>query len=329
MCNILSGHDQVAAAHHTAHWGFHESNLLKNRRFWGDLTPLDSRIRFLATYTEADHFRLVDGDRNALEEELEVAATRGTIDFYDAFFHTMDRFARTRGKKFWLTKLDPLFFVYPKELALFLDRLAARYRSRGWIGIERGAGEVARSYINMEGRATQRRTSLFRTPFFILFETARHVVHYRRIAQMAKTLSFPVISYRELRDNPTATIDRVCDHLGLERRVGLESSRYLANSSIVYRGRYRDLGPATRWIIDRIVRPMLLVIWPMTVALVASRERVRSRTAPVYFKLQKLMRYPTRYREELFENDESALAQVLFDETSSPDRRSGREESNA
>jgi hypothetical protein len=62
------------------------------------------------------------------------------------------------------------------------------------------------------------------------------------------------------------------------------------------------------------VVPLLVVLWPLTVALVRRRERFRDRRPPVYFKLHKLERYPEAFGRELREQGDTALARRLFGE---------------
>ncbi len=316
LCNILSGHNDVVAAQHPAHWGFHESNLLKHYRYWGDLSPLDRRIRFLELYTAGDLFRLVRGDRIELDREIarlaDLSGHPGHVDFYNAFFHIMDRFARQEGTSHWLTKLDPLFYLYPHELETFLSRLESRYRKVHFIAVQRDVSEVVRSYLNMEGRAEQKRTSRLRTPGFVLFETARNVVHYRQIRRLAARFGFPIVSYNTLKSETSPTIEKVCRALSLPPQSGLEELRYRPNSSVSYRKTLRDLGPGTLWSIRYILKPFIKIMWPAALLLLRSREGVRPSVPPVYYKLQKLERYPRQFHRELLANDEAALAELLF-----------------
>ena len=321
LCNIFSGHTDIAAAQHPAHWGFHESNLFKNSKYWGDLGPLDRRIRFLELYTAGDHFQLVGGDRAALERDLTRISRYRSPDFYDAFFFTMDQFARSTGTKHWLTKLDPLFYVHSRELARFVGRITARYGTVHWVGIERPVADVVRSYLNMEGRATQRRTAFTRMPAFVMFETARHVVHYRRIRGLRRQIEFPIVSYRDLRSKPGETVADICHAVGLVSQHELHRTRYQANSSVAYRSASHDLAPLARWLIGSVLRPAMVLVWPVTAMVVRAREWTRHPVPPVYFKLQKLQRYPEAFLGDLRANDELALANLLFPESKTPEKR--------
>lgn len=315
LCNILANHPEIAAAQHPAHWGFHESNVFKNLRYWRDLSKLDRRIHFTTMYQQADHFSLVGGTEQAISHAIEAGLTeRGDADFYDVFFELMDRFAQKNGTRYWLTKLDPLMLLHPKELQEFLHRLFTRYPRARLVSIQRDLAEVVQSYLNMEGRGSQARTSVMRAPLFSLFETARYLVHYRRIRWIGKHHSTIALTYRQLRGHTADTMQTVCSELSINYDDAMLISRYQPNSSIAYRSKIRRVGPGWRILLDGVFRPLLMLVWPVTISLVRFRERYRPRVPPIYFKLIKLERFPERFREELLAADDTALAEFLFSE---------------
>ena len=317
LCNLIAEHPQVTAAQHQAHWGFHESNLYKNHRFFGDLTMLDRWIVFRELYSRSDHFRL-SGCRI---DVLEAAWERGDIrDFYDAFFVLMDNWAARSETYHWMTKLDPLFLVYPAALRTFLNRVNERYPNARFVVIRRRLAPVIQSYLNMEGRSQQQRTKRSRAPLFAAFETARYLVHYATARRITRSLDARALSYEALKANPPDTLQEVLKYCGLHADVaGFQAgtSRFKPNSSLQYRGTPRRLGMLGRFLLVGLVVPLLVVVWPITVAGLRWRERLRSPRPPLYFKLIKLERYQGRFREELLANDERSLAQALFSQETS------------
>lgn len=315
LCNILANHPDIAAAQHPAHWGFHESNVFKNLRYWGDLSKLDRRIHFTTMYQQADHFSLVGGTEQTISQAIEAGlAERSAADFYDVFFAVMDRFAQNMGTRYWLTKLDPLILLYPKQLQRFLDRLFTRYPNARLVSIQRGLASVVQSYLNMEGRGPQARTSVMRAPLFSLFETARYLVHYRRIRWIATQHATIPLTYGRLREETADTVRAVCDELSIRYDEALLVSRYKPNSSVAYRSKVRRIGLGCRVLLHGVLRPLLMLVWPLTNLLVRFRERYRPRVPPIYFKLIKLDQFPERFREELLAADDTALAEFLFSE---------------
>ncbi len=313
LCNTLAGHPDVSAAQHAAHWGFHESNVLKNRRYWGDLSNLNRRIRFIALYQRADHCALVGGNEEILEQAIEAAVTeRGTADFYDVFFEVMDRFALGNDTRYWLTKLDPLLLVYPAELRDFLSRLLERYPDAKLISIQREVTSVVQSYLNMEGRGSQRRTHPLRAPMFALFEIARYLVHYRRVRWIHRNHSVTAVTYQSLHSKSEETLRLLCKQLEIAYEFSVHGPQFPANSSVAYRARFRKIGTVSRLLIRGVAVPILWVMWPFTVGIVRRRERFRPITPPIYFKLIKLQDYPQQFRSELLGADDTALAQLLF-----------------
>jgi hypothetical protein len=314
MCNLLGAHRDVTIASHPAHWGFHESNVFKNERYWGDLTSLDRLIVFVRLYSACDHFRLVDGDAEALE------AGRPR-DFYEAFFSMMDRFAERSETPFWLTKLDPVLYARPRDLDRFLERVRQRYGLVGCVAVKRRIPDVLRSYLNMEGRADQRRTSRFRAPAFLLLETIRYVVHYAAIGRLARRERIPVIRYESLRGDTQKVLGTELERLGLPGSgIALDATESAPNSSVLYRTNVRALGPVAKVFFPYVVAPFARLLLPISRVVLRLREGVRPQRPPLYFKLRKLEAYPDEFRRELESNDERGLVSRLFPDTEKGER---------
>ena len=311
LCNVLSNHPDVVAAQHQAHWGFHESNVFKNYRYWGGFSDLQKLLSFARLYSGADHARLI----GCSQESILAAAPE---DFYDAFLAGMDQFARRQGKRFWVTKMDPLIYLHPRELGRLVERLKTRYPEVRFVGVQRNLPDVLQSYLNMAGRAEQRRTSRFRAPLFVLFETARYVVHYRRIRTLLRRLGAPLVSYDQLKSNTAVVLGRLCDSIGISYDDSMLQPRFQPNSSLAYRdaGRTRKIGAVSGFVARFLLQPILRLFWPVTVLMLQSREQLRPGRPPVYYKLAALEQAPERFRRELIDQDDTGLVQILFPDTS-------------
>jgi hypothetical protein len=309
LCNLLAQHPAIAAVQHQAHWGFHESNLYKQNRYWGSLGESDRLIRCVELYGSGDHARLVGESKEALY-------ARRPADFYELYFEMMDRYAERQGTRFWLTKLDPLYYQHPRELRKLLARLQDRYGRVHFVGVKRTLPGVLRSYLNMEGRAGQHRTAPGIAQFLMLFQTARYVVHYRQIGKLLRPFGAPLLSYGELSRNSRDALSRVLEPIGLSFTTEMLEPRFAPNSSVSFRrGGGRKLHGVERFTVRFLLRPVLRALWPLAWLLLSLRERSKPTVPPVYFKLLKLERLPELFRQELGETDEQGLLSVLFGDT--------------
>ena len=306
LCNTLAQHSSVTALQHQAHWGFHESNLYKNQRYFGSLESPDRLIRCVELYGSGDHFRLAGGAKQRVYEEQ-------PKDFYELFFNLMDHAAATEGKPFWLTKLDPLFYQHPRELRRFLTRLQGRYGAPRFVAIRRSLPQVIRSSLHRGGRASQRRTAPVVSQVLMVFETARYLVHYRRMRRVLRKEGGRLLRYEELFGDPRPALREALEPMGLDFEEGMLELRYQPNSSVAFRGEaVRNLSRLEGSAL-LLIRPLLYALWPFTLLLLALRERSKPSVPPVYFKLLKLEAMPERYREELMANDERGLLSMLFE----------------
>jgi hypothetical protein len=324
LCNMLAQHPQIAAVQHQAHWGFHESNLYKNQRYWGSLEHSDRLVRCVELYGSGDHVRLAGGSKHEL-----YAAQPG--DFYELFFNLMDGYAERSGASFWMTKLDPLYYQHPRELARLVERLEERYPRVHFVAVQRDLPGVVQSYLNMEGRAGQHRTRGGIAQLMMLFETARYVVHYRRIRRLAHSRDIPILDYKALKDDPRAALETALRPMGLRFEEAMLEQRFQANSSLAYRGDHlRRLSRIERATLRFLLRPLLSALWPLAWILLRLRERSKQPVPPVYFKLLKLEHVPEMMRRELEANEEYGLRSVLFGRhaasTHGPEQDAGEKE---
>ena len=230
LCNILCNHPQIVGAQHKIHWGIHESNIYKNMHYWGDLSKDKNFIRFMELYSSADYFQLVEGDKNYFYRNR-------PADFLEFYFKLMDQFAIKKNATHWLTKLDPDFYIHPKELNEFFYRIEKRYKYYRLIGIKREFISVFNSYLNMEGRASQHRTALFVRELLILLEGSRYIAHYNTIENVIKLKKGILLDFNKLRYNREKEIYNICKYLNLDFSSKMLIDDFKPNSSLKYKGK--------------------------------------------------------------------------------------------
>lgn len=156
--NILCNHPEIVGAQHKAHWGAHESGICRNILYWGDLSNNDQFIRFLELYSSADNFKLVKGDKDYFYENR-------PKNFTEFYLELMDNYARKENVKYWVTKLDPLFYKFPEMLEDFLERAKDRYDEIKFISIKREYKKVLESSMNMQGVSKNLKSFVTRKSF--------------------------------------------------------------------------------------------------------------------------------------------------------------------
>ncbi len=129
LCNLATEHTEISSVQHRLHWGFHESNIYENIKFWGTFKTLDQYLYFLELYCSMDTFQITSLSKEHFYRE------NFPKDFLDFYFEMMDEFAIKQGSTYWLTKIDPLYLIDDKEMKIFLDRLKERYGEIKFISI--------------------------------------------------------------------------------------------------------------------------------------------------------------------------------------------------
>ena len=222
--NMVATSSEVACAEHWLHSGGDESNILGNKNYWGSLSDPNAYDEFLRQYATSDYFRLCRGD---VAFHLKHRA-RG---FFPFFLDLMDRFAGLEGRKFWITKLDPAFFVHHAELEGFLALLSSRYQEVKFLRIRRDPIRAFASYLRMPGhRRHLRRRPWLLMPALVLY-LARYAATYSRgvIDQRYDVLDLRFESYVADR---ARSRERVFGFLGIEPCGGEnQPERFPVNSS--------------------------------------------------------------------------------------------------
>ncbi len=311
--NIFAAAEGVAAAEHPLHHGIHESNILKQSRYWGRLDETDAYIRFLHLYASEDYFSLAGG-------RMETFLGMRFESFYHFFCELMDRYADKTGGRFWTTKLDPLFYIYPRELDEFLALLERRYGQAKFVAVRREIEPAIASYLDMEGDAHGLRK---RGPFAylsILLGVLRYANAYRRIGRIVDERGGIMLRFEELTGDMSSALAKIAAYTGLPQEAFGESP-YSPNTSFSGSGSGADgvsadgfpaKAPSSRP--DREVKrrlsagerlfvhlayafARLLPFFPPL--LLRLYESLKPKKPPLFHRLIKREHYPEQLKEEL------------------------------
>jgi hypothetical protein len=210
--NLLLSHPRVAGVHHEAHHGIHESAYFSHvAGRYGDLSRIQNYTEFASVMARSDYFRLAGASFDDL------------MDLYPAsyaqvFRAVMDRFARRQGASCWVEK-TPMHTEH-------MHTIAAQYPDARFVGIQRDPVGVAFSSVRRQGRlsAARRLLALARvTTDKYLLDGLMH----RTRARFPERVH--ILQYDDLLTQRSATLDRLCDALGLPAEE--MHSPYAANSS--------------------------------------------------------------------------------------------------
>ena len=225
--NTIAALPEVAGVEHWLHYGSKESNLFLNKTHWGNLSEIDNYIDFVYQYASSDYFQICEG---SVEYHLE---NKRDI-FYDFFFDLMDRYAEKKDSRYWITKLDPYFFLFREEMDLFLKALYERYDNPKFIRIKREFKDAFKSYRNMEGSNYElRQYSTMLLPSLIL-QAARYTVTYSRDVSLIENEVYD-ISFESYIRNRDKYLNNIVHYLGLGtvNISEVNKDRFQINSSFV------------------------------------------------------------------------------------------------
>jgi len=180
--NVLSQCFGITTAHHELHYGFCETDLYENVKYWKNFDDLNSYIFFLENYANADLFKILEGDKNYFIKN------RAT-NFYDFFFELMDQLSRKQGNQYWTIKLSAGFFHDKKEFEALQGELNKRYGKVRYIIIQREYDDYIRSYINMIGDAKIKRNTSIKKQISGI--TGSKIIIKIRLTVLAISLNIP------------------------------------------------------------------------------------------------------------------------------------------
>lgn len=302
LANEISKHPNIVSVQHKLHWGFHESNIYQNKIYWGDLLEINKYINFIEIYSSMDHFRL-------LEEEKDFLYANRFNEFYEIFFTLMDRYAIRNKKKFWLTKLDPLIYLYEDDLEYFLSILKKRYRTIHFISIQRDFGSVLKSYIKMEGINFNLRQKFIQKKMAVVLGAARYAVHYDAIKKIENTHNSLSLAFNDMFENKKFIIETTFNHLNLIN-VQEGDINFSPNSSHLYN---KDKAGRNFTGANLVLTFFMKFIY-LAKLILRGWEKTKRKSRPGYFRLIKTKYFKDEFILEIKNNKEIGLLKVVKDE---------------
>lgn len=172
LSNLVVTNFKFVSPFHPLHYGIIETNLLRNKiyfesRSWNKNT--DAFYNCIIPFLGSDLFT-----STGLSKEKFLSFDFKHRGFYDLFFDLLDDLAISRNSSGWITKLDPLFYVYRDELRVFTRCLHDRYKEVKYISIIRPYHDNLKSYINVTGPKFSSRQLLIRNVMSYLLGAARY-----------------------------------------------------------------------------------------------------------------------------------------------------------
>ena len=301
--NVLCRHPEVAGVQHEAHHGIHESKLWWHTKYWGDFSEESSFITFLEQYSAGDYFRLAEGDK-------EYFYRNRPRDFVAFFFQLMDRYAARRNARYWVTKLDPMLYHRRDELDAFIARVKERYGDCKFISIERDPVDVLRSYLSMQGVASQRREQTLVSKGATILAIARNVVQYRAIDAIVASEKGLSLSFEVFKNDHEASMRRLMQYLDLSPDA-LRPSSYAANSS--FASKEKSAHRTEVWLAEHVLLPLFKSVPGMARFVLSAREQVRRPTCPLSWRLLKMEHMQKEFERELLETGDIGLHTALFE----------------
>jgi hypothetical protein len=246
--NTIAALPQIAGIEHWLHYGSCESSLYMNKVYWGDLSKTDQYVKFLYQYASSDYFKLANGD---IEYHLKHKQNR----FYDFFLDLMDRYAKRKGCRYWITKFDPHFFMDDTERGLFLSILEKRYDKVKFIRIQRDFEDAFKSYRHMEGENADRRQKTINLLPALLLQASRYVLTYRNdIKQIEENVLD--LSFKKYISEPRKYMEKIAQWLDIHVHDWntVNFDRFQINTSYVKQKTKRELSRAILMLTPKLLR---------------------------------------------------------------------------
>ena len=297
--NTLGKIEEAFCPQHELHHGFHESNILRYKRYYGDISNTEDYINCLEDYSSSDYFKLAEGNKEYFYKNRKKS-------FFQVYLKMMDRYCKKHEKKFWVTKLDPMFFVYNKEWQVFKDIINERYKDIKYIGIKRNFEDYFKSYVYMEGENFQRRVSKIYYPVTTLLGVARYSAYYDKIDKIIKQQNSLFIDFADFKKDHENQLKRISEYLPTKNTNWItKPDKYKPNSSFAKK-KERTLEALTKIFIS-IYRFILGLFPSIAILVLTAYEKIKGEERPGYRKLIKAKYFPDKFMKEL---DDSSAYQI-------------------
>jgi len=291
----------MTTAHHELHYGFCETNLYENVKYWGDFDALNEYIFFLENYTNADLFKILEGDKNYF-------LNHRPANFYDFFFELIDQLSEKQGKSYWTIKLDAGFFHDKKELKTLQSALNERYDEVKYIVIRREFKNYIRSYMNMIGGANVKRKTKFKKQLSGVTGAMFYHYFYPRMEHFLKNEQTFHLNYESLKNNYKNTIDQIAEFVEYpEKPIYERDSKNVRNTSFTTK-KDEVVGPLIRFsnILFKYIRPLTNLAVRMRYAL-----QKKTSSPPLWWRLTKAEHFKKDLKNELQQTGQLLLMEQL------------------
>ena len=235
LANQLCEHSLIDGPRHEHHGGIHESVYFSHvYGRYGDLAQKTNYVEFVEAMAVSDLMRILEVDKAFLYSLWPT--------HYEAIFRiVMNRYAESRGARYWLDKT-------PRHTLLVSD-LAAMYPDAKFIAIIRDVHDVVNSTVSRYGKRLMRFRGLRLAKATLSW--TRHRKTIERFAEDSDRIF--VTSYEVLRNETEDVYRQMCAFLELEFEPTMLKQAYKSNTTF-RPGRDRDktLSPADRRFIGAV-----------------------------------------------------------------------------
>lgn len=216
LANLLAGHSRVVAVEADDHFGVHESIFFSHfEPFYGDLTDVERRRRFVDDFAASDYFVL-----SGIDEEW--LRNLQPESYAQCFRALMEEVARRRGgADYWLEKSP--------DHTLLAERLAWCLPDARFVGIVRSPLAVVQSRFWLHRRDRPSRLRRLLELASLAASTSLAQRYLERFCAVGTHRS--LLRYEDLLADPEAACRRLCAGLGLSFEAEMLDERYRRNTS--------------------------------------------------------------------------------------------------
>ncbi len=283
------------------HYGFCETNLYENAKYWGDFDTLNQYIFFLENYTNADLFKILEGDKNHFLNQR-------PANFYDFFFELIDQLSKKQGNSYWTIKLDAGFFHNKQELEILKSALKERYGEVKYIIIQREFKDYIRSYMNMIGGTSIKRNTNLKKQISGVTGAMFYHYFYPRMSRFLPNEQTFQLDYEALKSDYKNTLDQIAAFVKYPEKPQYEKdSKNVRNTSFTTQ-KSGDVGTLVK-----LSGTLFKYLQPLTNLAVRVRYALQKKniSPPLWWRLTKAKHFREDLKTELQQTGQLLLMEQL------------------
>ncbi len=224
LSNILCRHKDISCIQAKRHYGIHESAFFW--KLYGRFGSLDNRenyIELVKNFIRTDYFYI-----SSMDKKIFLKKERPT-KYEDFFRFFMDEYSKKHNNDFWLEKTPAHTFYLSDLLDYYPDAL--------FISIQRDIIDKIKSRMKLE-KDTRSISKMKR----ILSEIIANRTCNMYINNLSeKSDRILTIQYKDLRENKTITIKKICDFIGISFEDKMLVQIYPRNTSYISKNERREI----------------------------------------------------------------------------------------